>query len=77
MPEPNALPDAARNVAYTQDLAVSGGVALYTWTLIKGKLPPNLTISAQGTIVCPSQFTLKVADANNVSNSRTFSIKVQ
>ena len=82
LPAPHALPDAARNVAYTQDLAASGGVAPYTWTLIKGKLPPNLTISAQGTIggtptvAGTNKFTLKVADANNVSNSRTFSIKV-
>ena len=83
MPTPNALPDAARNVAYTQVLAASGGVAPYTWTLANGRLPPNLTVSTQGTIsgtptvVGPRQFTLKVADANNVSNSRTFSIKVQ
>ena len=83
MPTPNALPDAARNVAYTQDLAASGGAAPYTWTLIKGRLPQNLTISAQGriggtpTVPGASPFTLRVADASNVSNSRTFSIMVK
>ena len=74
---------APRNTAYTQDLAASGGVGPYTWTLVKGRLPPNLSISAQGrisgtpTVAGATQFTLKVSDAANVSNSRTFGIKVQ
>ena len=81
-PTPNGLPGAKRGTAYTQDLAASGGAAPYTWTLVKGMLPPNLTISAQGqisgipTAVGMTKFTLKVTDANGVSNSREFVIEV-
>jgi hypothetical protein len=81
-PTPNALTDAKPVTAYTQNLAASGGVAPYIWTLAKGILPPNLTISAQGqisgipTAAGVNKFTLKVTDANGVSNSREFVIKV-
>lgn len=78
----NELPDATRNTAYKQSLAASGGTAPYIWTLTKGMLPPNLTLSAQGTIsgtptrAGATKFTLKVTDANGVTNSREFVIGV-
>ena len=87
-PTPNALPDATRGTAYAQDLVASGGVADYKWAVVKGSLS-GLTLgtvagqtevgqirgrtpSAPGEI----RFTMKVTDANGLSNSREFVINV-
>jgi hypothetical protein len=70
--------------AYTQDLAASGGVGAYTWTLASGALPAGLAI-AGATITgtpttatgSPFVFTLKVADAvGDVVTSQPFSLAV-
>lgn len=82
-PSPYSLPNGTRIQAYAQNLTASGGTAPYTWTLVKGGLPPGLIISAQGqisgipTTAGNTIFTLQVTDANGVCNSRTFVIKVQ
>lgn len=86
-PTPNALPDAIRGTAYSQDLVAFGGVADYKWAVVKGSLSGLTlgTVAGQtevghigGTPASPGQirFTVKVADANGLSNSREFVLNV-
>lgn len=76
-----ALPDARTGVAYAQTLAVTGGVAPHTWTVVAGSLPPGLTLgSATGTVggtptaLGSFNFTVKVADANGAEATKAFVI---
>ena len=45
-----SLPNAVVNVAYTQTLHASGGVAPYTYALTAGALPAGVTLSGSGVI---------------------------
>ena len=47
---PATLPDAAKNVAYSQALAASGGTAPYTYAVTAGALPTGLTLSSAGVV---------------------------
>ena len=87
-PTPNALPDAKRGMAYAQDLVASGGVADYKWAVVNGSLSSLTlgTLAGQTEVAqvrgTPSslgeiRFTLNVADANGLSNSREFVLNVK
>lgn len=59
-----------RNVAFSQTLAVSGGVSTYTWSLSSGTLPTGLSIapstgilSGTPTVAGAYNFTIQVADS--------------
>jgi hypothetical protein len=64
-----SLPGAVLNMAYSEVLNVSGGVAPYTWSLAGGSLPAGLSLSSGGTIsgtptsTGNSSFTVKVTDS--------------
>jgi hypothetical protein len=66
-----ALPAAAVGTAYTQQLAASGGIPAYTWTLVSGSLPSCLSINSAGVIsgtptascVGTSNLTFKAMDS--------------
>jgi len=64
-----SLPGGAVNVAYSQQLAASGGWTPYTWSLDAGALPDGLTLSSGGlisgtpTTTGTSNFTVKVTDS--------------
>lgn len=76
------LPAAAVGFAYSQPLAVSGGMAPYNWTVISGALPPGLSLSSSGTIsgtptaTGPLSFTVNVTDSASNSATQTFSLTV-
>ncbi|MBN2001422.1 putative Ig domain-containing protein, partial [candidate division KSB1 bacterium] len=79
-----SLPGGQENVAYSQQLAASGGTTPYTWNVIDGALPGGLSLSATGEI-CGSPvaagdyfFTVQVTDnsAPATSGSRELSIGI-
>ena len=64
-----SLPSANIGVAYSQQLAASGGVSPYTWSISTGSLPTGLTLSSGGlisgspTAAGSSTFTIQVTDS--------------
>jgi hypothetical protein len=77
---PAALPTGVAGSNYSANLAVSGGVPPFQWSVSAGALPLGLAITAQsnlaGTPAAPGTFsaTLTVEDSNNVSASRQFTV---
>ncbi|TSA54593.1 MAG: hypothetical protein D4R38_02065 [Dehalococcoidia bacterium] len=82
------LPNAEENAAYIATMSVSGGTALYTWSIVDGSLPSGLTIDATtGTIsgtpargtIGTSSFSIRLTDssATPVSTQRSFTITVE
>jgi hypothetical protein len=66
-----SLPNGKVGVAYSAQLAASGGMTPYTWTLAAGSsLPPGLTMSSAGSIsgmptqVGMTSFTVQVSDVS-------------
>ncbi len=74
--------DAEEGADYRFELAASGGVAPYQWTLASGALPAGLVLDAAGEIrgipaaVGPANFTLRVTAANGDSSTRAFTMSV-
>lgn len=74
------LPDAVYNVAYSADVAASGGTAPYTYAVTSGSVPTGLTLSSAGVLSgTPSEttdlifgFTITATDANNCTGSRAY-----
>ena len=64
-----SLPDGEKNVAYSQTLAVTGGVQPHSWSLTSGALPAGLSLSTSGVLSgTPSEggtfnFDVQVSDA--------------
>jgi hypothetical protein len=79
-----ALPSGTVGVAYTTvTLAASDGTPPYLWSIITGSLPPGLSLDATtGTITGtptqsgPSNFTVQVKDAKQVTATKQFSITI-
>jgi hypothetical protein len=75
-----SLPGIILGGSYNQTLAATGGTPPYTWSLVSGSLPPNLTLSGAGLIsgitVVPGTytFTVQVTDAALRTGARTLSI---
>ena len=38
---PTTLPEATRNIAYSQTVTASGGIAPYTYAVTAGRFPPG------------------------------------
>lgn len=76
------LPDATDDVAYSQTLTASGGVAPYTWDVTAGTLPVGTALSAGGvlsgtpTTAGTSNFTVRATDAMTVAGTRALSVVV-
>jgi hypothetical protein len=84
----NSLPNGVQNVAYSQTMNATGGLAPYTWAVTVGTLPVGLTLSTNGIIsgtptgTGTSNFTITATDAANgttpkalsITNNSTFSI---
>ena len=78
-----SLPDGTVGVAYAAQLQATGGVPPYTWQLLSGNLPANLTLNSDGSITSTptpttpgvdNTFTVQVTDsatptANTASTS--------
>jgi uncharacterized repeat protein (TIGR03803 family) len=79
-----SLPDRVVKVKYTTQLAATGGVAPYKWSLVTGsKLPKGLTLKATTGVIAgkPTKtgtfnFTVKVTDAKKQFDTQTLSLTV-
>jgi hypothetical protein len=79
-----SLPRARVRRAYSQRLQASGGVAPYTWSLAEGSLPPGLvlgandgTITGSPTVAGTYQFTVRVTDNRNTTDTALLAITVR
>jgi Putative Ig domain/Ig-like domain CHU_C associated len=78
---PALLSPSRVGIAYSTALAVSGGTAAYTWSVIGGALPAGLSLSAAGllsgtpTAVADSSFTVQVLDGNGFTDTKLFSVR--
>ena len=77
------LPDGTVGAAYSQTLAVTGGVGPYSWSVVSGSLPPGVTLDAatgalSGTPTASGSygFTVQVTDANGAVDTQALSLKV-
>jgi large repetitive protein len=80
----STLVQGAVNISYVQNLAVTGGVAPYTWSLANGSLPTGLILgSSTGNITgTPSaagtfNFTARVSDAYGGIATKALTITIQ
>ena len=79
---PTTLPNAQANAPYSQTLTASGGQAPYSYSIIGGSLPANLSLSAGGVISgVPltsgiSSVTVQITDALNCSDVAARTITV-
>lgn len=78
-----SLPSGTVGQAYQATMTATGGVPPYSWSVVQGALPSGLQInSASGFIAglpsnaTESQFTVRVTDARNATNSLTMSISI-
>jgi hypothetical protein len=78
----STLPSGAMGSAYSQTLAVTGGVSPYSWALASGALPAGLTLSPTGAIAGTptspgtSTFSATVYDNSLYYASQSFTLTV-
>ena len=76
------LPGGTVGQAYNQTLQATGGIGLLTWTLSGGSLPAMLSLSPAGVIsgtptnTGNTNFTVRVTDTLNQSDTQDLSIAV-
>jgi len=76
-----SLPNGIIDQPYNETISFSGGVAPYTWSIDSGSLPPGLglndnVISGTPTSTGTYNFTVKVVDNNNDSDTQPLTIQV-
>lgn len=81
-PASGALPGATAGTAYSQTITASGGGVPYSYAVVAGALPPNLTLATSGVIAgIPttsgnSSFTIQATDSFGATASANYSISV-
>ncbi|HMZ18161.1 MAG TPA: putative Ig domain-containing protein [Blastocatellia bacterium] len=79
---PTSLPNGILGQAYNQSLTASGGAAPYSFSVISGNLPPNVSLSATGAFTgAPTasgnfNFTVRATAANNCFGDRSYTMTV-
>jgi FG-GAP repeat/Putative Ig domain len=79
---PATLPEGRIGAPYDQILTGSGGFAPYSFSVIAGSLPANMTLSAAGALSgAPTQsgdfnFTVEAIDQNGCSGSRAYALTI-
>ncbi|WP_221937628.1 putative Ig domain-containing protein [Janthinobacterium sp. KBS0711] len=79
---PSTLPALKVATAYSQQLAASGGVAPYAYTVSSGSLPAGLTLSGSGLLSgTPTAggsftFTVQAADAHQFTGTQSYTLVV-
>ena len=76
-----SLPPGSTGVAYSQTLAVVGGTAPFTWSIVTETLPAGLalngaTITGTPTAAGVASFTVRVADSSGQTAQKALSISV-
>jgi hypothetical protein len=81
-----SLPDAKRNVGYSQTVQATGGVTPYAWSLASGALPGGLTLNGSTGVISGtptrkgnSSFVIRVRDSQAVpaQDTQALSIRVR
>ena len=79
-----SLPNGNVNVAYSEQLAATGGVAPYAWSVISGSLPAGLlltestgAISGTPTTQETANFTVQVTDSQDPADTDTQALSIQ
>jgi hypothetical protein len=76
------LTGGVEDVAYSETLEVSGGIAPYTWTVSSGTLPAGLTLSSGGvlsgtpTTAGSSTFTVQATDDNGATQTKSLTLVI-
>jgi len=77
------LPAGAAGVAYSQQLAASGGTPAYTWQLASGTLPAGLSLNATTGVIAgtptangASTFQVSVTDTTGATVSKAFTLTI-
>jgi hypothetical protein len=79
---PAMLPAGQISAPYNQNLIGGGGFAPYTFSVIAGELPANMTISAAGVLSGAPihsgvfNFTVRATDQNGCSGSRFYALTI-
>ncbi|MFO1406393.1 MAG: putative Ig domain-containing protein [Steroidobacteraceae bacterium] len=79
---PGSLPSGNQNLAYSQNLAASGGNAPYGYAITSGSLPAGMTLSSSGVLSgSPSvsgsfSFTVTATDALTYTGSQAYVLDV-
>jgi uncharacterized repeat protein (TIGR01451 family) len=78
-----APPGGEVNVAYSDQLTVTGGTSPYTWSVSTGTLPPGLTLGASTGLLSGTpttagtySFTVKVTDHSGLSDTEPVSMTI-
>ena len=78
-----APPGGEVNVAYSDQLTVTGGTSPYTWSVSAGTLPPGLTLGASTGLLAGTpttagsySFTVKVTDHSGLSDTESVSMTI-
>jgi len=80
---PPTLPDGQIGQPYNQPLTASGGAASYTFSVITGALPANMTLSSSGVLSgAPTQsgtfnFTVQATDQNNCTGTKDYTLVIR
>jgi Putative Ig domain len=88
VPPPNitttSLPNAKRNVSYSQTVQATGGVTPYAWSLASGALPAGLTLNGSTGIISGTptrkgtfNFVVRVRDSQTVPAEDTQSLSIR
>jgi len=79
-----SLPDARRNVSYSQTVQATGGVTPYAWTLASGALPAGLTLNGSTGVISGTptrkgtfNFVVRVRDSQGIPAEDTQSLSIR
>ena len=78
----NSLPSGIVGTAYSTNLAATGGVTAYTWSLLTGSLPAGLSLSGAGVIsgtpaaAGTADFTVQVSDSESTPQTATAELSI-
>lgn len=76
------LPNGTAGVAYSQNLAATGGTAPYKWAVVSGSLPGGLSLSTAGAITgvptgpVTANFTAQLTDATGITASKALTLTI-
>ncbi len=78
-----APPGGEVNVAYSDQLTVTGGTSPFTWSVSSGTLPPGLTLNASTGLLSGTpttagtySFTVKVTDSSGLSDTAPATVTI-
>ena len=78
-----APPGGEVNVAYTDQLTVTGGTSPFTWSVASGTRPPGLTLNASTGLLSGTpttagtySFTVKVTDSSGLSDTAPLTVTI-